>query len=186
MSGADLFVIQFNKERNSVYFISNQVPQRYISNNYDNFTHVDQHQLYPNYGSHLYEYDQRKYLNSLHHQSQGPSFYHHSSHLRSRPRPPAYEMGDEEIVSQLRNEFRVAPQWTLTVPTAPPPSSNQTISISRAPIQSMLSKREKTPESQGRNGFYISSSGNNYPNRSVETRQSCPPMSHPVSRFGTV
>ncbi|KAM3183154.1 hypothetical protein ACTXT7_010909 [Hymenolepis weldensis] len=183
MPGTDFFIIKLNKGRNLVYLISNQVPQRHISNNYDNFTHVNQYQLYPNHRSHLYEHDQRKYLNPLHHQNQVPSFYHHSSHPRNRPRPPAYEMGDEEIVSQLRNEFRVASQWTLAVPTAPPSSSNQTISISRASTQSILSKREKTPEPQGRNGFYISSSGINYPDRSVETRQSCPPMSNPSQTY---
>nr|CDS30219.1 hypothetical protein HmN_000039560 [Hymenolepis microstoma] len=156
-----------------------KVPQRHTSDNYDNFTHVDQHKLCLSRRPQLCEHNQREYLNPLYNQMQDPSFSHHFPHQRNRSRPPAYEMGDEEITGRTWKELKVAPQWALAVPTTPPPLSIQTMSISPNPMQSMLSGRERTPESERRNGFYISTSRDNHPDRSVKIRQSCSPTSNP-------
>ncbi|VDO15323.1 unnamed protein product [Rodentolepis nana] len=155
------------------------LPQRRIPDNCDNFAQVDQNKSSLSRRPHLYEHDQREYLNPLYSQMHDPPSSHHFPHQRSRPRPPAYEMGDEEITCRMWKELKVAPQWTLTAPTTPSSLSIQTMSTSPLPIQSMLSRRERTPESERRNGFYISTSREGCPDRSSKIRQSCPPTSNP-------
>ncbi|KAM7541572.1 hypothetical protein Aperf_G00000021559 [Anoplocephala perfoliata] len=148
-----------------------------VCDGYKDGTYANQHNSHPSYRSHQ---PQQKYPHPLH-QQQLQQPYHHFSCQRSRPRPPPYEMGDEDIVSRMRNGQRGPPQWTVVAPTTPPPPT-QTVSITQASKQSVLSKREKTPGSQSRNAFFISSR-DNYFDRSAETRQSCPPLSNPRQAY---
>ena len=103
-----------------------------------------------------------EYLHNRHH------FPHQQS--RRRPRPPAYEMGDEEIFIPAQSQMKSmeTPQWG---PNGTP--------LAQAPTQR---RREKTP-GPPRTTFYIAT--HEQPNSYRGGRQSCPPSSNPVSLYET-